>query len=153
MIKNLTGAGISKNHNVKVHSISGMTSNDLIDHIKPMVRKNPDAVLVHIGSNDLTDNVNTMKKIKKVVAAIREIDKEEKISISFSSIIERNDIDLEKDFNLINEKIKSYCSGKGFSFIDNSNIDRSCLSWDKLHLNSKGTAYLANNFKKYVSNI
>ena len=35
-------------------------------------------------------------------------------------------------------------------FIDNSNIDRSCLNRGKLHLNRKGTAALAKNFIRFV---
>ena len=37
-----------------------------------------------------------------------------------------------------------------FVFIDNSYIDGSCLNGSKLHLNAKGSAYLANNFIKFI---
>ena len=40
-----------------------------------------------------------------------------------------------------------------FVFINNSNIDASCLSKSKLHFNRKGTSYLANNFIKHIFNI
>ena len=35
-------------------------------------------------------------------------------------------------------------------FIDNSNIDGSCLNRGKLHLNRKGTAVLAKKFCRFV---
>ena len=39
------------------------------------------------------------------------------------------------------------------SFIDNNSIDRSCLNKGKLHLNRRGSSYLANNFKKFVGSL
>ena len=36
------------------------------------------------------------------------------------------------------------------SFIDNNNIDRSCLNKGKLHLNRRALSHLADNFKKFV---
>ena len=40
-----------------------------------------------------------------------------------------------------------------FFFINNSNTDASCLNKSKLHLNRKGTSYLAKNFIKRIFNI
>ena len=51
------------------------------------------------------------------------------------------------------EKKIHFCNGKGLSFIDNNNIDRSCLNKGKLHLNRRGSSYLANNFKKFVGSL
>ena len=45
--------------------------------------------------------------------------------------------------NDVNNKLKNYCNSAGMDFIDNSNIDGSCLNRGKLHLNRKGTAALA----------
>ena len=39
---------------------------------------------------------------------------------------------------------------KGFKFIDNKNVDNSCLKGSNLHLNSKGSALLAANFIKFI---
>ena len=36
------------------------------------------------------------------------------------------------------------------SNIDNNNINESCLNRGKLHLNRRGSSYLANNFKKFI---
>ena len=60
------------------------------------------------------------------------------------------DVDADAD---VNEKLQRFCNSKGFSFIDNNNIDRSCLSKGKLHLNKRGSSYLANNFKKFVGSL
>ena len=50
----------------------------------------------------------------------------------------------------VNEKLKEMSSRNGFHFIDNSHIDGSSLNGSKLHLNAKGSAYLATSFIKIL---
>ena len=47
MIKCLAERGISKDHNVKVRPQPGCTTEGIEDHIKPIIRKNPDAIIIH----------------------------------------------------------------------------------------------------------
>ena len=68
-------------------------------------------------------------------------------------MIKREDQDLEKEILEVNTKIKTFFESKGLYFIDNSNLDSSCLNRGKLHLNRKGTAYLARNIRNAISNI
>ena len=93
-----------------------------------------------------------MNRVGKVVAAVKEIDTEGKIKFGFSVIVARGDINKE-DIVSTNNRLEKYCKGNEFFFIDNSNIDASCLNKSKLHLNRKGTSYLANNFRKHIFNI
>ena len=73
--------------------------------------------------------------------------------VVISSLIKRYDKDFNEDIKNINEKIQSLCTSKGLSFIDNTNIDKSCLNRSKLHLNKGGSSFLANNFKKFVNTL
>ena len=68
--------------------------------------------------------------------------------ISFSSVIYRKDKDLEDEPNEVNMKLKKYCEGKGFVFIENDNISESDLNNSKLHLNKKGTNIVIQNIKR-----
>ena len=61
-----------------------------------------------------------------------------KIKIGLSSVIYRKDKDLEDERNEVNVKLKKYCEGNGFVFIENVNIDESGLNNSKLYLNKKG---------------
>ena len=45
-------------------------------------------------------------------------------------------------------KLKKYCEGKEFVFIENVNINESGLNNSKLHLNKKETNILTQNIKK-----
>ena len=53
-----------------------------------------------------------MKKVRKLVKVVCEIDESEKIKIGFSSVIYSRDTDLEDERNEVNMKLKKYCKGK-----------------------------------------
>ena len=84
-----------------------------------------------------------MKNVRKCVEAIRELDNSENIQIGFSSIVHRSDKDFSKEISELNVKLKKYCLGRGF--IDNDNINESCLNNSKLHFNKKGTSLFSKN--------
>ncbi len=72
--------------------------------------------------------------------------------MAISSIIVRADKDVKEKLKTTNEYLGQVCSKQNFSFINNSNIDYTALNNSNLHLNSKGTAYLAVNFIKFIRN-
>ena len=78
--------------------------------LKPIAIQKPDTLIIHVGTNDLTKGVNTIKKVKKFVKVIREIDNTENIQIGFSSIIQRADKDFSNEIKETNIKLKNYCS-------------------------------------------
>ena len=153
MVKHINGPGISKNDQVQEKTHPGATTEDIIDYTKPTIRQKPDIVIIHSGTNDLTKDVNTMNRVRKEVAAVKEIDTERKIKLDFSGIVARGDINKEEDIVITNNRLEKYCKGNEFFFINNSNIDVSYLNKSKFHLNRKGTHYLANNFRKHIFNI
>ena len=81
---------------------------------------------------------------------MEDVDKGNSIKIAFSNIINREDEDFKDKINDVNNKLKNYCNSASMDFIDNSNIDGSCLNRGKLHLNRKGTAALAKCFCRFV---
>ena len=74
----------SKKNNIKVIIHLGSTTEDMLDYIKPIARRKPDTLIIRTNTNDLTNGVNTIKKVRKPVKVIREIDGSEKIKIGFS---------------------------------------------------------------------
>ena len=150
IIKNITGTGISTTNTIKMRPYPGATTADICDYIKPELRHKPDVIIIHCGTNDIANEINTVKKIKKLVKEIDGYDKQNPHKVGISSLIKMYDKDLNDDMANINEKLQRFCNGKGLSFIGNNNIDRSCLNKGKLHLNRQGSSYLANNFKKFL---
>ena len=142
MIKDLAERGISKDHNVKARSQPGCTTEDIEDHIKPILRKNPDAIIIHSGTNDVTNDKPTKKKIKKVVKLIE--DTNPAIQVIISGLIHREDREVKDEIASINNHLESYCNSKNFLFVNNDNMKSSCLAKDKLHLNKSENSIFAN---------
>ena len=153
MIKNITGTGISRDHTVKIRPHSGATDIDMCDYIKPELRHQPDVIILHCGTNDVPNEINTLKKLKKLLKETEGYDTHKKPQVVISGLIKRYDQGFNEDIKSINEKIQNLCTSKGLSFIDNSNIDKSCLNRTKLHLNRRGSSFLVNNFKKFVNSL
>ena len=57
---------------------------------------------------------------------------------------------LLKKVHARNNIIKDICITNNLKWINNSNLDETCLGTKKLHLNRKGCSYLANNLKKFI---
>ena len=136
---------------MKIRPHPGATIIDMIDYIKPKLHHKPDIIILHCGANDVTNDVNTVKKGMKLVKEIQENDGSTDIVIS--RLIKRFDRNAIDDIERIDEKLKRWCIGKGLTFTDNDNINESCLNRGKLLLNRRGLSYLANNFKKFVKSL
>ena len=124
-----------------------------MDYVKPAMRKKPKALVIHTGTNDIQQEINTMKMVKKLVKVIKEIDSEKETEIIFSGLIQREDHDFRDQIEEINVKLKRYCESKGYRFVENSNIDGGFLNRSKLHLNKKGTALLSRNIANVLKYI
>ena len=63
MIDNITGTGISRDHTVKIKPHPGATSIDMCDYIKSKLRHQPGVIILHCGTNDISNEINTLKKL------------------------------------------------------------------------------------------
>ena len=122
----------SVNNAVNVMKHPGSTTDDMVGYERPVTRKKSDVIIRHVGRNDLTKEVNMISKVRKIVSGIQKVDSTRNIQLGFSSIVQRADKDCSKEIKYIYTRLKSYCLGKGLIFVDNSNIDESCLN-SKLH--------------------
>ena len=84
MIKNVNGREVSRNDSVKVRSHPRPKTNDFIDYVRPTVRKKPNLIIIHSGTYDIQNNVNTLQKIRKVIPSIKEYDTDHNIKIALS---------------------------------------------------------------------
>ena len=66
MIKGLAESGFSKDHNFTVRLQPGCITEHIKYHIKLTLPRNPDAIIIHSGTNEITNDKLTKKKIKKV---------------------------------------------------------------------------------------
>ena len=97
----------SVNNAVNVMKHPGSTTDDMVDYVRPVTRKKPDVIIMHVGTNDLTKGVNTMSKVRKIVSAIQEVDSTRNIKLGFFNIVQRADKDYSKEIKDINTRLKS----------------------------------------------
>ena len=105
-------------------------------------------IVIHCGVNGITNKANRLQKIRKEINATKENDVNDEIEIVLSSVIKRNDQDVEDEINELNKNFANLCRGKSMRFIGNSNIKKSPLNKSKLHLNKSRTVL----FRKHLQN-
>ena len=150
MLNGVQEKGLNKNAdiNIKIRKYPGASSTDILDHIRPSLRKEPDQIIIHAGTNDLTNDHNYLNNVKKIVKMVRETCKNTKLC--FSSLICRNDLkDIDEKVKKTNAHLENYCKQQNLGFIDNSNLKKSDLNSRGLHLQERGSSKLAKNFLEY----
>ena len=65
MLNGVNEKWLSKSYNVKVKNYPGATSEDILNKISDLLKVKPDCSLVHVGTNDLTNNMNLLNPVKK----------------------------------------------------------------------------------------
>ena len=79
---------LSIKEKIYVKSFSGATVNDMVDYARPTIRKEPDLIVLHVGSNDLRSNKTANNIASDVVKLALEM-KSEKNDIMISSLVFR----------------------------------------------------------------
>ena len=66
MLNNLNSRRLSKSKNVEVINFPRATSTDIVKNIdKILENQQPKSLIVHVGTNDLTSDVNLLNDVKK----------------------------------------------------------------------------------------
>lgn len=58
-----------ENYDANIQRNRDCTTKDVADYIKTIIRRKPD-ILVYTGTNNLTNSVNAMNKVKKIVKTV-----------------------------------------------------------------------------------
>ena len=96
---------------------------DMLEFIRPFAYRNPDSIIVHAGTNDLTEltTKEILDNYLDIMATIKEINPE--IKILFFSVIQRHDdISLQPRIHDLNNQMREFCNKHKEGFIDNFNI-------------------------------
>jgi hypothetical protein len=126
------------------------TINDAVDYIQDDV--DPTAVtVIHTGTRNLRKD-STMTVIRRLQRLETNIKQKGLRKIALSGVVHRKDMKLHEKTMSINRAMKDICLKNKWCFIDNDNVDESCLWKDGLHLNDIGKKRLANNIALSVKN-
>ena len=80
---NIAGPVISRIGYIQLKAHPGATIDNIIDYTKPAIGQKPDIAIIHSEMSNLTKDVNTLSRVRKVVVAVKEIDTKEKIKLGF----------------------------------------------------------------------
>ena len=155
IIKLINGYEISgklESCKVFVRSCHGAAIRCLEDHVKPVLRENPDEITFHIRTNDLP-SAKRNKDIAEVIINLAMFVKTQSRGVSISGNTVRKDKHQNKAQE-INEQLRDLCQAKNVNFIDHSKIIKpQNLNKSRLHLTRRGTSILSTTFVREISNI
>ena len=136
---------------VKVSSFPGCTTRDMHDHNKPLLRRSPYEIILHVGTNSLrsTDSPACADEIIDIGRSIKNNHPDTKVTLS--TLVARNDNDVLTDkVNEVNNIIRKHCRENNWALIEHDKITPKHLNHSGLHLNKSGTALFAKNFISHI---
>ena len=151
MLAGIEQKRISGNRSVKIRIFPSGTTHDMYDYLKPLLKKNSDNIILHIGTNSSVnetsrDILNEILSLKNLIEKLRS-----KCKVIVSNIIYRSDNG--KDFLTVILNLNDHLDALSIDVLDNRNIGGNCLTNSGLYLNSTGYAKLAINFIKKMKTL
>ena len=135
-----------------VKSFSGASTEDIEDYLKPLLRKESENLILHIGTNDLKMMEPDQLTDSILSLALQVESDSPNTSLSISAILPRKEADqLSENISLINSSLKLLCRQHRWSFIDHKNTNHNHLNRSGLHLTKVGNDILAKNFKDHIN--
>ena len=131
-----------------------------VDHMKyyaiPQELKNPDEIIIDVGTNDIKESSVSSQDIAEGIADIaNQIGSHNpSIKVTVSEIIMRGkrDSHLNRKVNKSNRLLREICSQNRWSLLNHDDIGVSdCLANDGLHLNRKCLAVFASSIVNHLN--
>ena len=126
----------------------GAAIEDIYGYIKPLLKKCPKNIILHIGTNNTVNDTSriVLNKLLSLKAFVEKALPD--CNVCISNLTLRTD---NAKASLTVNNVNQHLSTLQLDIIDNSNISNTGLSRGGLHLNSQGLSKLAINFIKKIS--
>lgn len=155
MIKRVQGWKIARivDHRVVVKAFPRATTSDMEHYLKPGLAKDPQRVILHVGTNDLKSNLrpNPNQIADSIVDLARMIESESEAEVIISEVITRSDMTPEDHIRTVNKLLSRYCNQNGWQLLRHNNISKDHLNVGGLHLNDQGVSVLVTNLTRFLS--
>ena len=134
---------LSKNRLVKVHDFRSATLTDINHHIIPILKKKPDVIILHVGTNDSVSRTSRkiLDDLLQLKSAITK--KLPNCQVIFSQLTLRVD---NGKAALTLHRLNEHFSELKLDVVNNGNIKVKHIGQKGLHLNPNGKGRLALNF-------
>ena len=125
------------NHDVKVRFFRGGTIQDMEDNIKPILKREPDYIIIHVGTNSATNLTarDILDKLLRLMSTILDAWKSCVVIISQPPLLSDNG-----KAALINHHLCNLLEELNIAIVKNRNIGSKHLGGTGLHLNPHRTA-------------
>ena len=139
-----------KNERIFVKSFPGSTIDCMKDYIKPSLKYDPDAIIIHVGTNDLRTEKEPTQIADEIINLALAVKTDEN-EVSVSAILPRND-ELNTKGKTVNDCLKIKCAKCAIGFMSNNNlIPNLHLNNSGIHLNFKGITTLVKNLLDHIN--
>lgn len=94
------------------------------DHITPILRKNPDEIVIYVGTNSLRPSATSPRDCaQQIVNLAHMINEESSAKLTISSLVSRSDDeDLAVKVPGVNKIQRKFCNQNGWGYVDHSNV-------------------------------
>ncbi|CAB4034257.1 RNA-directed DNA polymerase from transposon BS [Paramuricea clavata] len=123
-----------------IKTFPGASIDDMLHYVKPTTEKQPDHIILHIGTNDLRSKSPEVMSV--LISAIQKLGE---------SIQESNSMLADK-VNMYNEKLENLSLERNWGLIQHNNINKVHLNMYGLHLNQRRIAMLAAVVERDLTN-
>ena len=115
MLNNLNSCRLSKSKKFEVINFPGSTSTDIVENIdKIPENQQPKSLIVHLGTNDFTKNINLLNSVKKIVNKTKKESPDTVLRFS-NIIVQKDKKNLEKLRTDTNARLKNYCAQRNLA--------------------------------------
>ena len=111
----------------------------------------PDAVIIHVGTNDILTNANHEEIARNIIKTGLNCKNHGVNDVVISSVLVKKNPNLNALIRRVNDLLRDLCSMNGFGYICNDAITTEYLWKDGIHLQDLGTNILSSNFIKFVN--
>ena len=135
-----------------VKAFPGATVEDMSDYIMPSLRRKPEEVILHVGTNNLKSSEPREIAEGIVNLGLKIQNHSPDCKITISSLISRSDRTLNGKIKDVNKIVNQFAKQHAWRTIPHSNIKNEHLNASGLHLNVQGTKLLAKNLISHLRN-
>ena len=152
IIQHVQGRKLSmSDKHVPVKSFSGARISDMDDYLKPLLRKEPDSVILHVGTDNIRDE-SSLSVAEGIINMASQVQQDfPSTRLAISPLLPRSDnLELNDKIKEANKILNSLCSSRGLTLLHMTNIDLTCLNRRGVHLNRKRSALLTNCYADFL---
>jgi hypothetical protein len=143
--------GLISNHHLDVVSHGGKTTEDMVDYVKPVLRRAPNKLIVMTGTNDIRAGVDTLSHAKNLIDTVKATSPTTQLALTEICIRRDKLAPTHRDIADMNNRLAQLCQREQIEFIRTNEFDGRCLSKGRLHPNDNGNDILLKLFNIFIN--